>query len=98
MRQQQSLAEIHIEQLYTENNKQHHRLFARTALAEQALVVPLLKSRPQVVAALAGGAAGVVLYALPLKLGLIVACAVGTTVGLAVDALLARRAQAGAAP
>jgi len=63
-----------------------------------AMVVPLLKSRPQVVAALAGGAAGVVLYALPLKLGLIVACAVGTTVGLAVDALLARRAQTGAAP
>ena len=42
MRQQQSLAEIHIEQLYTENNHQQHRLFARTALAQQALVVPLL--------------------------------------------------------
>ena len=62
-----------------------------------ALVVPLLKSKPQVVAALAGGAAGVVLRAAA-EAGLIVACAVGTTVGLAVDALLARRAQAGAAP
>ena len=52
-----------------------------------ALVVPLLKSRSQILAAIAGGAAGVLLYAMPLKLGLIVACALGTCVGLAVDAL-----------
>lgn len=61
-----------------------------------ALVVPLLKSKPQVIAAIAGGAAGVVFYALPLKLGLIAACALGTCVGLLVDALLARRANAAA--
>lgn len=53
-----------------------------------AMVVPLLKSRSQILAAIAGGAAGVLLYAMPLKLGLIVACALGTCVGMAVDALL----------
>ncbi len=53
-----------------------------------AMVVPLLKSRSQILAAIAGGAAGVLLYALPLKLGLIAACALGTCVGMAVDALL----------
>jgi uncharacterized protein (TIGR02099 family) len=42
VRQQQLLAEIHIEQLYTENSADLHRLYARTALAQQALVVPLL--------------------------------------------------------
>ena len=52
-----------------------------------AMVVPLLKSRSQILAAIAGGAAGVLLYAMPLKLGLIAACALGTCVGLAVDAL-----------
>ena len=41
-RQQQLLAEIHIEQLYTDNSAGLHRLYARTALAQQALVVPLL--------------------------------------------------------
>ena len=53
-----------------------------------AMVVPLLKSRSQILAAIAGGAAGVLLYAMPLKLGLIAACALGTCVGMAVDALL----------
>ena len=53
-----------------------------------ALVVPLLKSRSQMLAAVAGGAAGVLLYAMPLKLGLIAACALGTCVGMAADALL----------
>lgn len=53
-----------------------------------ALVVPLMKSRSQILAAIAGGAAGVLLYALPLKLGLIAACALGTCVGMAADALL----------
>ena len=52
-----------------------------------AIVVPQLKSRGQILAALAGGAAGVLLYALPLKLGLIGACAFGTAVGMAADAL-----------
>jgi predicted branched-subunit amino acid permease len=61
-----------------------------------AMVVPLLKSRSQVLAALAGGAAGVLLYAMPLKLGLIVACALGTCVGMVVDALLKIKSSAAA--
>ena len=52
------------------------------------MVVPLLKSRSQILAAIAGGAAGVLLYAMPLKLGLIGACALGTCVGMLADALL----------
>ena len=57
-----------------------------------ALVVPLLKSRSQILAAIAGGIAGVLLYALPLKTGLIAACVFGTCVGMLVDAMLAKRA------
>jgi predicted branched-subunit amino acid permease len=53
-----------------------------------ALVVPLLKSRGQLASAIAGGIAGVVMFALPLKLGLIAACVVGTCVGLLVDSYL----------
>lgn len=52
-----------------------------------AMVVPLLKSRAQVGAALAGGVAGVALFAMPLKLGLIAACVIGACVGMAIDAL-----------
>jgi predicted branched-subunit amino acid permease len=52
-----------------------------------AMVVPMLKSRSQICAALVGGAAGVVLFALPLKLGLIAACALGACAGLLVDTL-----------
>ncbi len=57
-----------------------------------AMVVPLLKSRGQIVAATAGGVAGVLLYAMPLKTGLIVACVFGTCVGMLVDTMLAKRA------
>jgi predicted branched-subunit amino acid permease len=53
-----------------------------------ALMVPFLKSRAHVASALAGGAAGVLLFALPLKLGLIAACLIGACVGLLVDTLL----------
>ena len=56
-----------------------------------AMVVPLLKNRGQIFAALAGGTAGVALYAMPLKTGLIAACVFGTCVGMVVDALLAKR-------
>jgi predicted branched-subunit amino acid permease len=56
-----------------------------------ALVVPILKSRSHVASALAGGAAGVLLFALPLKLGLIAACVIGTCVGLLVDTMLSLR-------
>ena len=57
-----------------------------------AMVVPLLKSRGQILAAVAGGIAGVLLYALPLKTGLIAACVFGTCVGMLADAMLAKRA------
>jgi predicted branched-subunit amino acid permease len=61
-----------------------------------AMVVPLLKSRSQILAAIAGGAAGVLFYALPLKLGLIAACALGTCVGMTVDAFLKLKPENGA--
>lgn len=55
------------------------------------MVVPLLKSRGQALAAIAGGAAGVLLYAMPLKTGLIAACVFGTCVGMLVDAFMTSR-------
>ena len=58
------------------------------------MVVPLLKSRGQILAAIAGGVAGVLLYAMPLKTGLIAACVFGTCVGMLVDTLLAKRVAA----
>ena len=57
-----------------------------------AMVVPLLKSRAQILAAISGGAAGVLLYAMPLKTGLIAACVVGMCVGMLVDTMVAKRA------
>ena len=57
-----------------------------------AMVVPLLKSRGQILAAIAGGVAGVLLYAMPLKTGLIAACVFGTCVGMLVDTMFAKRA------
>jgi len=56
-----------------------------------AMVVPLLKSRSQILAAVAGGVAGILLYAMPLKTGLIAACVFGTCVGMLVDAWQASR-------
>ncbi|MBB6056862.1 YhdP family protein [Tolumonas osonensis] len=41
-RQQQLLAEFHIDQLYAENRGGAHKLFSRISVAQQALVVPLL--------------------------------------------------------
>lgn len=41
-RQQQLLAEFHIDQLYVENRSDEHKLFSRISVAQQALVVPLL--------------------------------------------------------
>lgn len=63
-----------------------------------AMVVPLLKSSGQSGAAVAGGVAGVMLFALPLKLGLIAACLLGALVGLLIDALLAMRQNSREAP
>jgi predicted branched-subunit amino acid permease len=47
-----------------------------------AICAPTIRSLPLGVAALAGGAASVLLFALPLKLGLIAACFIGMLAGL----------------
>jgi predicted branched-subunit amino acid permease len=60
-----------------------------------ALVMPLLKSRGQLASAIAAGIAGSMLFALPLKLGLIAACVIGTCIGLMVDTLFRIRAAKG---
>jgi predicted branched-subunit amino acid permease len=56
-----------------------------------AMIVPILKQRAQIASAIAGAFAGVLLFALPLKLGLIAACIVGTCVGLLVDTWFSAR-------
>jgi 4-azaleucine resistance transporter AzlC len=56
-----------------------------------AMVVPMLKTRAHLAAAVAGAVAGVALYALPLKTGLIAACVFGTCVGMLVDAFLKQK-------
>ncbi len=81
----------------------HWQLDFTIPLSFVAMVVPLLKSRSQIFAAAAGGVAGVALYAMPLKTGLIAACVLGTCVGMLVDAITAKRANhrdrdSGAAP
>lgn len=55
------------------------------ALTFIALVVPNLKSRATVAAALTAGLAAVLAYSLPYKLGLMVAALIGVLAGLAVD-------------
>jgi 4-azaleucine resistance transporter AzlC len=50
-----------------------------------ALVVPNLKSRAEVTAALTAGLAALVAFSLPYKLGLIAAALIGVLAGLAVD-------------
>jgi predicted branched-subunit amino acid permease len=52
------------------------------ALTFIALVVPALKDRPAVVAAVTGGLAALVFYPLPYKLGLVAAALVGIGTGL----------------
>ena len=56
------------------------------ALTFIALVVPALKDRASVAAALAGGTAAVLGNGLPLKLGLVAASVIGIAVGLWVEA------------
>lgn len=51
-----------------------------------ALMVPALKDRPAIVAALAAGATALLAYALPFKLGLITAALVGIGVGVLLEA------------
>lgn len=60
-------------------------------LALIALVVPTLTERPSQVAALAAGTLAILLAALPLNLGLLVATTVGVTSGLAASASSAIR-------
>jgi predicted branched-subunit amino acid permease len=54
-------------------------------LAFVSLMAPLLRDRGMWAAAVAGGIAGVALLALPLKLGLIAACAVGVASGMGIE-------------
>ena len=51
------------------------------------IVIPALRDRPAVAAALAAGLTAVLAYFLPLQLGLMLAAVVGITVGLAVESL-----------
>ena len=53
-----------------------------------ALAGPAIRSLPMGASALVGGLASVVLFALPLKLGLVVACLAGLAAGLLTQALL----------
>jgi 4-azaleucine resistance transporter AzlC len=52
------------------------------ALTFIALVVPALKDRPAVIAALTGGVAALVFYPLPYKLGLVAAALAGVAAGM----------------
>ncbi|HEY1014670.1 MAG TPA: AzlC family ABC transporter permease [Herpetosiphonaceae bacterium] len=63
-----------------------------------ALVVPNLKDRPSVAAALSAAIVAVAARGLPLKLGLVAATLVGIGVGVAVESRAAARRAAGAAP
>jgi predicted branched-subunit amino acid permease len=54
-------------------------------LAFVSLMAPLLRDRGMWVAALAGGIAGLILVNLPLKLGLIAACATGVAIAMGVE-------------
>jgi len=54
-------------------------------LAFVSLMAPLLRDRGMWAAAVTGGIAGLVLANLPLKLGLIAACAVGVAIAMGVD-------------
>src|SRR5215211_1489101 len=54
-------------------------------LAFISLMAPLLRDRGMWIAAVAGGAAGLLLVNLPLKLGLIAACAVGVGIAMGVE-------------
>ena len=54
-------------------------------IALMVLLLPMAKMRPMLIAALAGGAAAVVLHDLPLKLGLFTAIFIGIGAGLAAD-------------
>ncbi len=56
-----------------------------------ALVVPTLRSRPMILAALAAGLTGYLTLGWPLKTGLLAAAAVGIVTGMAAERLIERR-------
>jgi predicted branched-subunit amino acid permease len=61
-------------------------------LAFIATLATSVRSMPLLAAAVAGGIASVILFALPLKLGLIAACLLGLLAGLVVERLLPEQA------
>ncbi len=56
-----------------------------------AIIATSIRSLPMAMSALVGGAASLLLFAMPLKLGLIAACLLGLAGGLAAEKLLGRR-------
>lgn len=77
----------------------HWQLEFTIPLSFIAMVVPMLRGPTERATALVGGVAGVLLFALPLKLGLIAACLVGVLAGLLTEAILAaHRARRGRRP
>ena len=55
------------------------------------LVLPMLRSRPMLVAALAGGLGAVLLRGLPLRLGVVAGIAIGIAAGFAAEHWQQRR-------
>jgi predicted branched-subunit amino acid permease len=64
----------------------HWQMDFTIPLSLVAIAVPLLKDRALIAAALVGGFAGTLLFFLPLKLGLLLASTLGTSMGLLIDA------------
>ena len=63
----------------------HWSLEFMATIALLVLLIPLVRARPMLVAAVAGGATAVVLRGMPLRLGLIVAIVVGICAGFAAE-------------
>jgi len=66
----------------------HWQLEFTIPLSFVAMVTPMLRDATQRATVVVGGIAGVLLFAMPLKLGLIAACLIGVLAGLAFDTLL----------
>ena len=60
-------------------------------IALMVLVLPMLRSRPMLVAALAGGLGAVLLRGLPLRLGVVAGIAIGIAAGFAAEHWQQRR-------
>jgi len=63
-------------------------------IALMVMLVPMARSRPMLLAALAAGLAAVLLHALPLRMGLFAAIALGIAVGFAAEHWQDRRRSA----